>query len=80
MPTLQAAGGGPALRPSLTPAQRPSHGLTVLGWVVACFATIPVIMGSSGDGRAYLWAGLIMLVVGVAMILIGRRLGRPGQS
>jgi hypothetical protein len=53
--------------------------MTVLGWVVVCFAAIPVVMGSSGDGAAYLWVGLGLLGVGVAMIVIGRRLG-PSDS
>jgi hypothetical protein len=66
---LQA--GGPA-----SPAP-PTHGLTVVGWLVVCFAAAPLAMGAAGDGAGWGWGGLVMAVVGLALVLVGRRLRGP---
>jgi hypothetical protein len=77
---MQTAGAAPPGRPTLSPAPPRTHGLTVLGWVVVCFSSMPITMGLSGDGAWYGRVGVGMLLAGVAMVAIGRRLrrGEPG--
>ncbi len=64
--------GGPT-----SPSAPPTHGLTVIGWLVVCFAALPLAMGAAGDGSAWVRGGLGMLAVGLACVVIGRRLRRP---
>jgi hypothetical protein len=78
--TVRFAGTGTNGGPALKPAAPQTHGLTVLGWVVVCFSSMPITMGFSGDGRAYAVVGLVMLGCGVAMVIVGKRLGRPGPG
>lgn len=58
------------------PSAPPTHGLTVIGWLLVCFAAGPLAMGAAGDGGAWGWGGLAMLAVGLACVQVGRRL-RP---
>ena len=59
-------------RPSL-PAQGPkASGLVVVGWLVLCFAILPLSMSLHGDGRIYTDLGLAMLVIGAIMIAVNR--------
>jgi hypothetical protein len=46
--------------------------LTVLGWLVICFALIPLLMGGRGEGQTLLVAGCAMTAVGVILVLVGR--------
>jgi len=75
--SAQSAGTGMYAGPTLKSAPPQTHGLTVIGWVLVCFSTMPMTMGVSGDGRGYALAGLAMLGCGVAMVAMGRRLRRP---
>jgi hypothetical protein len=72
--SIQSAGTG--VRPGGLgkPVPPQTHGVTVIGWVLVCFATMPITMGFSGDGRGYVWAGLAMLTMGIAMVVVGKRL------
>lgn len=79
--TLPNAIPGQTSRGQGTSSQRPPHGLTVFGWVVAILASVPMIMGAPGQGPPYfLLAGGLMLGAGLVMIAIGRRIGGPDQS
>ena len=65
--------------PSL-PAQGPkTSGLVVVGWLVLCFAILPLSMSLHGDGRIYTDLGLAMLVIGAVMVAI-HRLGGPRRK
>lgn len=77
--SIQSAGAG--VRPGGVgkPAPPQTHGLTVLGWVLVCFSTMPITMGFSGDGQGYALAGMAMLAGGIAMVLVGKRLPRSKQ-
>lgn len=58
--------------------QPTTSGLAVIAWLVLTSAIVPLAMGAHGDGRGYLWAGLAMVVSGIALLLAAR-LNRPGQ-
>ena len=76
---VDLAGTGAHTGPTLKPAPPQTHGVTVLGWVLVCFSTMPITMGFSGDGRGYALAGLAMLAGGIAMVLVGKSLPRSKQ-
>jgi len=63
--TPMASGSGPK-----TP------GMVVVGWLVLCFAIIPLSMAVHGDGRVYTCLALGMFLIGAALVAIPR-LGRP---
>ncbi len=55
--------------------------MTVLGWLVTCFALIPLLMGTRGEGQMLLAAGGVMAAVGVILVLVGRvRTARTGGT
>ena len=65
-------------QPAPTPRSETSP-LTVLGWLVVCFALIPLLMGTRGEGQMLLAAGGVMAAVGVILVLVGRvRTARTG--
>ncbi len=67
--------GGPA-----SPSAPPTHGLTVFGWLMVCFAVAPLAMGAAGDGGLWGWGGFVMVAVGAACVVGGRRLRGSGSS
>jgi hypothetical protein len=78
--TVQGTGIGAQPGGHQIPTTPQTHGTTVLGWLLVCFATMPVAMAISGDGRGYAWAGGTMLVVGLVMVAVGKRLRRPERG
>jgi len=63
-----AAGGGP--RPQ-------TSGLTVVGWLLICFAVPPLAMAAAAYGSTYLWVGGGMVLFGAAMVLFGHHRRPP---
>jgi|GEM_PF-5555898 len=65
-PSQPSAGqAAPAPQPETSP-------LTVLGWLILCFALVPLLMGSRGEGQMLLAGGGAMAAVGVILVLVGR--------
>lgn len=67
------------MKPSQAPAGQPAPApqpetspLTVLGWLILCFALVPLLMGSRGEGQMLLVAGGAMAAAGVILVLVGR--------
>ena len=61
------------------PDGRPAGtGAAVVGWLVLCFAIIPLAMAVHGDGRVYTTIGLVMLGAGGLMVLVSRLASRSG--
>jgi hypothetical protein len=61
------------------PDERPAGtGAAVVGWLVLCFAIIPLAMAVHGDGRVYTTIGLVMLGAGGLMVLVSRLASRGG--
>lgn len=55
-------------------------GAAVVGWLLVCFAIIPLSMAAHGEGRGPVETGVAMLVLGLGMVIgskILRRRGRP---
>jgi hypothetical protein len=65
-PELQSASGNGPKTP----------GIVIIGWLLLCFAIIPLTMAVHGDGRVYTHFALGMLVIGAAFVAIPR-LGWP---
>lgn len=60
---------------TLPGAQTPSTpGRKVAGWLLVCFAVIPLAMAARGEGARYLWTGAAIAAVGGALVLV------PGRS
>lgn len=62
-----------------TPAPTPhsgqpptTHGATLIGWLVICFAVIPLAMWGAGDGSGYALGGLVMVGAGAGLVAHGR--------
>lgn len=72
MTSTQPAAGSPL--PSSQPETSP---LTVIGWLIVCFAIIPLLMGARGEGQALLFGGGGLIAVGIVLVLVGR--GRYGR-
>ena len=53
-------------------------GAAVVGWLVLCFAIIPLAMAVHGDGRVYTTIALVMLGAGGLMVLVSRLVSRGG--
>jgi len=53
-------------------------GATVVGWLLLCFALIPLSMAAHGDGRVYVTTGLVMFAAGFALVVMARLLNRRG--
>jgi hypothetical protein len=53
-------------------------GATIVGWVLLCFALIPLSMAAHGDGRVYVTTGLVMFAAGFALVVMARLLNRRG--
>ena len=58
----------------------PTHGATVLGWLIICFAVIPLAMAGSGDGASWGLAGLVMGACGAGLVVWGRSASRRSRS
>ena len=56
--------------------QPQTPGLSVLGWLILCFAIMPVSMAIKGEGPLYMWIGLAMVAAGLGMLLVERRVRR----
>jgi hypothetical protein len=46
--------------------------MKVVGWLVLCFAIIPLAMAAHGDGQLYTTIGLVMIGAGGLMVLVSR--------
>ncbi len=51
---------------------RQTPGITAVGWLLICFAVIPILYGVHQFDRPALVAGVALAVVGVVCVLIGR--------
>ncbi len=49
----------------------PTPPVTVIGWTLLCFALVPLIMGGHGDGRTYLYVGVVMAALSLVCLTIG---------
>lgn len=72
MTTLQTVNSG---HPSARGSGPTTPGMAVAGWLVLCFAIIPLSMAVHGDGHAYTNLGLGLLLTGGALVAMAR-LGR----
>lgn len=60
-------------------------GMAVIGWLILCFAIVPLSMAAHGDGRVYTDVGLGMLGIGIVLVVIhrltsGPRVRKPGTT
>jgi len=53
-------------------APRQTPGITAVGWLLICFAVIPILYGVHQFSRSTLVAGVAVAAVGVVCVLIGR--------
>ncbi len=53
-------------------SQPAGSGSALLGWLLLCFAVIPLTMAAHGDGPGYLVGGLVMTAAGCALIAVAR--------
>jgi hypothetical protein len=58
--------GAPLIPGSMAPQ---TSGRKVAGWLIVCFAVLPLAMGVKGEGAGYFVAGAAMVVVGGALIV-----------
>ena len=70
-PPRIAAGGDP--RPQ-------TSGLTVVGWLLICFAVPPLAMAAAAYGVTYLWVGGGMVLSGAALVFLGRHRRPPAGT
>ncbi len=45
---------------------------TMLGWTAIIFGALPLVMGIHGDGAGYLEAGIAIIAVGIAVVVVAR--------
>jgi hypothetical protein len=58
-------------QPPAQTAQPATSTFTVMGWLASILALVPLLMAAHGDGRVYLWSGLVMILVGGILLVIG---------
>ena len=63
--------------PASVPRQTP--GITAVGWIVICFAVIPVLYGIHQFDRPVLVAGGVMTMLGLICVVIGRVRSRQAR-
>ena len=75
----QTMQGTAKMTPTQAPRQTP--GITAVGWLLACFAVIPVLYGVHQFDRPTMVVGGAMAAAGAICVLIGRiRLRRQAAS
>jgi len=56
------------------PSPSSTHGLTVIGWMLACFSVAPLAMAAVDRRPAAAWVGAGMLLAGIGAVVAGRRM------
>lgn len=64
--TVPRAGGASGASPS------PTSGLTVVGWLLVCFGSLPLLFGFHEGSTASLVVGAVAAGSGVLAVLVGR--------